>query len=185
MIVDVSLNQSDGEANQSLRGDAGPTLFQHTRDSDVMAHSYSSCFIHYVFSTRHRQATITAELRPRLWSYMGGIARMNGMWPGAIGGTDDHAHMLIGLPVTLTIARGAQIIKGTSSRWIHETFPRMHHFAWQEGYGAFSVCRSLVRTTISYILNQESHHRTLTSAEEFRAILAIHGMRLDEHDAAW
>ena len=116
-----------------------------------MAHSYSSCLIHYVFSTKGRRPFISRELRQRLWPYLGGIARENGLKALAVGGTDNHVHILVSLPSTLSIAKSVQLIKGGSSKWIHETFPVHAGFAWQEGYGAFSISVSHASDTIAYI----------------------------------
>lgn len=102
---------------------------------ETMSHSYTSCLVHYVFSTKERRKSISPEIRERLWAYLGGIARENGMRALAVGGTDDHVHMLVSLPSTLSIAKAVQFIKGGSSKWMHETFPSMGAFAWQEGYG--------------------------------------------------
>lgn len=144
-----------------------------------MPHSYSRCLIHYVFSTKGRRRTITLEIRSRLWAYLVGIARDHGMTPIAIGGTDDHVHLLIALPSTLSIAKAIQLLKGASSKWTHETFSSMAGFAWQEGYGAFSIGQSGVERTIAYINNQEAHHRTQSFEDEFTAILKRHGIEYD------
>ena len=100
-----------------------------------MSHSYISCFIHYVFSPKGRMKTISPRLEKRLWFYICGIARNHSMKALAIGGTDDHIHMRISLPSTISIAKAIQEIKGVSSKWVHETFPDLHDFNWQEGYG--------------------------------------------------
>jgi len=104
-----------------------------------MAHSYVSCIMHYAFSTKERARIIRPAFRDRLWAYIGGIARENRMTPFAVGGVEDHAHVLVSLPSTVTIAHAVQLIKGGSSKWASETFPNARDFAWQEGYGAFSV----------------------------------------------
>ena len=145
-----------------------------------MAHSYSSCLVHCVFSTKERRKSIPCELRQRLWPYLGGIARENGMKGLAVGGTDDHVHMLVSLPATLPVAKAIQLIKGGSSKWIHDTFPTHADFAWQEGYGAFSISVSGVKETIAYIDSQEQHHRTRSFEEEFLAFLKKHGIDYDE-----
>jgi len=95
--------------------------------------------MHYVFSTKDRSKIITPELRERLWPYMGGIARKNKMRALAVGGTADHVHILLSIPSTTPIAKAIQLIKGNSSKWISDTFPGLRNFAWQEGYGAFSI----------------------------------------------
>jgi len=114
-------------------------------------------------------------LRERLWPYLGGIAKQNQMKTLAIGGASDHVHMLLSLPATLSVAKAMQLLKGNSSKWIRETFPKMHLFAWQEGYGAFSVGVSGVDRTVSYIRNQAEHHRTRTFRDEIVVILQKHG----------
>jgi REP element-mobilizing transposase RayT len=111
---------------------------------------------------------------------MGGIARNNGMCALSVGGVEDHAHILLSLPSTMPIAKALQLIKGGSSLWIHENFPRHHDFSWQEGYGAFSIGISDVPRTKNYIANQEEHHRRRTFKEEFLAFLTKHGIEYDE-----
>jgi putative transposase len=97
----------------------------------------------------------------------------------AIGGIDDHVHILLSLPSTLAIAKAIQLVKGNSSKWIHETFPKMSKFAWQEGYGAFSIGISQIDSTVAYIQNQQKHHRKKTFQEEFLSILKKHGIEYD------
>ena len=144
-----------------------------------MAHSYASCLIHYVFSTNNRRNTLSGNVRERLWPYLGGIARENGMKALAVGGTDNHAHMLVSLPTTLAIAKAIQLLKGGSSKWVHDTFPTHRDFAWQEGYGAFSIGVSGIPDTVAYINNQEEHHRTKTFEDEYVAFLVKHGIEFD------
>jgi len=146
-----------------------------------MAHFYVRCKVHYIFSTKERRRQIDAEWRDRLWAYIGGIARENDMTALAVGGAEDHAHALILLPSTLTVAKGVQVIKSGSSKWVHETFPASSSFEWQEGYGAFSVGVSHVQDTIGYIARQVEHHRSRTFQDEFLAILRKHGIEPDEY----
>src|SRR5205823_10422406 len=86
----------------------------------------------------------------------------------AISGAADHVHILLCLPATLSVAKAIQLLKGNSSKWVRETFPKMHSFAWQEGYGAFSVGVSGVDATMAYIRNQADHHRTRSFRDEDR-----------------
>lgn len=97
-----------------------------------------------------------------------------------IGGVADHVHILLSLPTTVPVAKAMQLIKGGSSKWIHETFPSHRHFSWQEEYGAFSVSVSQLEKTIQYIKNQEEHHRTITFKEEFVDLLKRHHLEYDE-----
>jgi REP element-mobilizing transposase RayT len=85
-----------------------------------MAHTYVSGPLHYVFSTKGRRNTISLEMQPKLWAYIGGIARQNGMKAIAVGGTANHAHVLLSIPATITVAKAAQLLKGGSSKWMNE-----------------------------------------------------------------
>ena len=143
-------------------------------------HSFTSCLMHCVFSTKERRRSITKPLQERLWPYLGGIARANKMKALAIGGVEDHAHVLISLPSTLAIAKAIQLLKGNSSKWVHDTFRECWDFEWQEGYGAFSVGISGVPETIQYIEAQAEHYRKRSFQEEFVAILKKHEMEYDE-----
>ncbi len=143
-------------------------------------HSFVSCLIHCVWSTKNREPWLIPDLRERLWPYLGGIAKQNQMKTLAIGGAADHVHILLSLPATLSVAKAVQLLKGNSSKWIRETFPKMSSFAWQEGYGAFSVGNSGVDATMTYINNQTEHHRKRTFREEFIAMLQKHHFEYEE-----
>jgi putative transposase len=143
-------------------------------------HSFSSSLHHCVFATKRREPALTPQLRERLYPYLGGIARENGMKMLAIGGVADHVHVLLSLPATMSIAKAVQLLKGNSSKWIHETFPKLPSFAWQEGYGAFSIGVSGIEETRAYIQKQEEHHRTRTYREEVIMFLQRHGLPFDD-----
>jgi putative transposase len=142
--------------------------------------SYVSSYHHCVFSTKDRRPFITPELRERLWPFLGGIARQNKMKAVEIGGVADHIHILLSLPSTMPISKAMQLIKGGSSKWMHESFPDRRLFAWQEEYGAFSVSISQLDTIIAYIKNQEEHHRKMTFQEELLKLLKRHQIEFDE-----
>jgi putative transposase len=145
-----------------------------------MAHSYTNILIHYVFSTKNRKKIITKELQERLWSYMGGIAKENNMTSLAIGGIADHVHLLISLSVTISISKAIQLIKGGSSKWVHDTFPDYNNFKWQEGYGAFSVSASQIKNTIAYINRQKEHHFKESFQDEYISVLGEHDIDYDK-----
>ena len=145
-----------------------------------MPHSYASCLFHCVFSTKERRELLTPDLKKRLFAYLGGIARENRMKALAIGGAKDHVRLLLSIPSTLPVAKAIQLIKGGSSKWVHDTFRSHRGFAWQEGYGAFSIGISQVRPTIAYIVRREDHHRRRTFQEEFLMFLRKHGIEYDE-----
>ena len=132
---------------------------QGRKEGRTPMHSFVSCLIHCVFRTKERRRLITPERQQRLYPYLGGIARENKMKTLSIGGVEDHVHALLSLPSTLSIAKSVQLLKGNSSKWIHETFPNQRLFGWQEGYGAFSIAVSGVEDTIRYIQSQKEHHR--------------------------
>ena len=141
-------------------------------------------FVHELLRSlrlEHKKSrTFPPDLRDRLWPYLGGIAKQNEIRALAIGGAADHVHVLLSLPATLSVAKAMQLLKGNSSKWIRETFPKMRSFAWQEGYGAFSISVSGMDATIAYIRNQTEHHRTRSYREEFVAMLNKHGFACEE-----
>lgn len=141
-----------------------------------MAHSYSQNYVHVVFSTKDRRKTIAKEWQPRLWAYLAGICKNYEMTALAIGGTDNHVHVLLRLPPKLALARAVLVLKANSSKWMGEQGIK---FSWQEGYGSFSVSSSNLDQVHRYIENQEAHHRKASFEEEFRALLRKHGVEYD------
>ena len=114
-----------------------------------MPHTYVSDLVHCVFSTKGRRQLVSAEIQPQLWAFMGGIARKNGCKALVVGGTADHVHVLLSLAATIPLAKAMQLIKGASSHWMNENHAK--NFAWQEGYGAFTVGISQKPHTVAYI----------------------------------
>jgi len=116
-------------------------------------------------------------MRLRLWSFLGGIARQNGLKTIAVCGTDNHIHILLSLCATMPLAKAVQLLKGGSSKWLNETIkPR---FEWQQGYGAFSVSISQQDQTVAYINTQQEHHRKRNFEDEFIAFLKKHKIDYD------
>jgi len=109
---------------------------------------------------------------------MGGAAREHGMKALGIGGTEDHAHVLLSLPSSLSVATAMQQIKSASSHWMHATCA-IADFEWQEGYGVFSIGWSQVEATLAYIARQEEHHRKRDFQAEFVAFLKKHRIEYD------
>ena len=142
-------------------------------------HSFVSCLMHCVFSTKERRQLITPEIQNRLYPYLGGIARENKMRALSIGGVEDHVHVLLSIPSTLSISKSMQLLKGNSSKWIHETFPNQRLFEWQEGYGAFSAAISGVEDTTNYIQSQKEHHAKHSFKDELIAFLDKHGIKYE------
>ena len=145
-----------------------------------MANTFTSLHYHVIFSTKNREPWIHPDIESRVWSYLGGIARENDMKAMLIGGIENHVHLLLGLPPTLAVSKAVQLIKGGSSAWFKDTFPGARGFGWQDGYGAFTVSKSLVPEVENYIRNQRQHHRVKTFEEEYRVVLEKHGIRFEE-----
>jgi putative transposase len=141
-----------------------------------MSHTYAQNVVHVVFSTKDRCKVIPKEFQPKLWAYAAGICKNLDIFVYAVGGTEDHIHFLIQIPPTLALAKAVLTVKSNSSRWAREA---NQHFAWQQGYGAFSVSASIVPAVVRYIRNQEAHHRRMRFDEEFLALLKKHGVAFD------
>jgi putative transposase len=144
-----------------------------------MSHTHAHCLFHCVWSTKGRANLIAPDYQDRLWAYLGGIARENGFAALAVGGTSDHVHVLVSLPATLPVAKAVQLLKAGSSKWLHETFPAMAPFTWQEGYGAFSIGVAHVEVTMRYIAHQGAHHRSQHFDDEYTGFLKRHGIAYD------
>jgi REP-associated tyrosine transposase len=142
-----------------------------------MSHTYISDLVHCVFSTKNRRNLVSSDFQADLWAFLGGIANKNGFKALIVGGTQNHVHILLSLPATMPLAKAVQLLKGASSRWMNETHTQ--NFAWQEGYGAFTVGISQKAHTIAYIRSQEEHHRERSFEEEFVAFLKRHGVEYD------
>jgi REP element-mobilizing transposase RayT len=145
-----------------------------------MAQTYASLYVHVVFSTKDREPLLRADLRERIWRYLGGIARKEKMKAIEIGGTADHIHGLISYAPTMAAATIVQILKGNCSKWINDSLGLPCRFEWQEGYGAFSVSCSQIDRTIAYIRGQERHHHKKSFQEEYLGFLKKHKIEYDE-----
>lgn len=145
-----------------------------------MPQSFASLYCHIIFGTKNREPLIVGELATRIYEYIGGICRESGNVLLAAGGMPDHVHLLISLDRQMSVADLVRTIKTNSSKWIHETFANQRGFAWQNGYGAFSVSLSNVEAVKQYIANQAEHHRTKSFQEEYVEFLNRHGLKFDE-----
>lgn len=145
-----------------------------------MANTFTSLRYHIVFSTKNREPWLLPENERQIWAYIGGVARENGMQTIVVGGYNDHLHLLVAIPPVMAVSKAVQMLKGASSRWIHLTFGDMASFAWQDGYGAFTVGLSQVADTVRYIETQREHHRIKTFQEEYLSFLHKHEIDFDE-----
>lgn len=145
-----------------------------------MANSYLQVYIHYVFTTKNREPLIGPEIENELWKYMAGVAKSNKLNPVIVNGTEDHVHLLLSLPSTITIAKAIQQIKGASSFWMNSNLDEISGFGWQVGYGAFSVAQSNLKNTIAYIKNQKEHHKSQSFEDEYLVLLNKNGIFYDK-----
>jgi len=145
-----------------------------------MANTYTALFYHIVFSTKNRAPFIKPEIETRIWEYVGGVSRHHKMTAIQIGGIEDHLHALVMAPATIAPFEIAKYLKGESSSWIHEEFPDLQDFAWQDGYGAFTVSKSNVPSVVSYIQSQRAHHQKQSFQEEYLDFLKKAGVDYDE-----
>ena len=151
------------------------------RKKTGVAHTLTLLLVHVVFSTKERRPWLDPDLRTETFAYLGGIARETGATALAINGTVDHIHLFLAQPPTLATAELVRLLKTNSSLWLHRTHPKTHAgFAWQTGYGAFSVSHSSKDTVTEYIAKQEKHHQRMSFAEEYIALLKKHGVDYDE-----
>jgi len=140
-----------------------------------MGHTYSATLFHVVFSTKERRNAIQEP--PKLWAYIAGTARNLDYEPVAIGGTENHVHMLLRLPANVPVAEAAQKVKANSSRWLGENAAWL---GWQHGYSAFSVSPSNIDAVRRYVQKQPEHHRRHSFEEEFVALLAKSGIPFEK-----
>ncbi len=146
-----------------------------------MPQSLSYLLTHIVFSTKDRTPVLDATVRPALHAYLATVARNVDCECFRVGGVADHVHLAIRLSRTITMAQLIEELKTSSSKWLKTQSPALGDFAWQRGYGAFSVGPSDLNALLQYIDTQEEHHRTRTFPEEYRAFLRKYGIKYDEH----
>jgi REP element-mobilizing transposase RayT len=142
--------------------------------------SFTCLNYHIVFSTKHRRPCIDATWEQRLFDYLGGIIRSQGGILLAAGGMPDHVHLLAAISKSVAITDALRDIKANSSKWVHEEIPGQTDFAWQAGYGAFTVSYSNLNAVRRYLAGQKQHHRKQTFQEEFLELLRRHELEFDE-----
>jgi putative transposase len=145
-----------------------------------MPQSLARVLVHIIFSTKNRSPFIQLEIEKELFAYQAAILRNNGSPALIINGTEDHVHILCSLSRTMTMSDLVQEVKKRSSKWIKTKGEEHGTFAWQNGYGAFSIGESAVTELKRYIARQKEHHRKRSFQEEYRAILKQYGVEYDE-----
>ncbi len=144
-----------------------------------MPSTYTSLHYHLIFSTKERVPVISTDWRGRLHAYLGGIVKGLEGVPLAIGGIEDHVHLVVGLKSSHRLDYFLRDLKADSSEWVHKEIHKLM-FSWQKGYAAFSVSPSNIEGVKRYVLNQEEHHRRKTFQEEYVELLKASGVEYDE-----
>jgi putative transposase len=145
-----------------------------------MPQSLNRVIVHLVFSTKDRRPWIDTSVRSSLHAYLATVVRTSGCDCFRAGGVADHVHLAVNLTRTISVADLVQELKTSSSAWIKTQSADLRDFAWQRGYGAFSVGPGDLDAVIAYIDRQEEHHRTKSFEEEYLAFLAKYGIEHDE-----
>jgi putative transposase len=142
--------------------------------------SYNASYHHIVYSTKGRRASFDADEMARLCEYTAGIVGNLKSRLHIANGPADHIHLVVSIDPTISLADFVRTVKTNSSRWIHETFPKLQDFAWQDGYAAFTVSHSGLDKVIAYVRSQQEHHRKLSFEEELALFLKKHAIEYDE-----
>jgi putative transposase len=145
-----------------------------------MAQSLANVLVHLVFSTKNRRPLIRPEVEHELHPYLAAVCREMGCPALDVGGTEDHVHILFSLSRTVTLSKLDEEVKKRSSKWIKTKAEGYADFAWQAGYGAFSIGQSGVAGVKQYIAEQKEHHRKVSFQEELRALLRRYQVEFDE-----
>ena len=145
-----------------------------------MANTLVKIDIHLIFRVKSANIMLRREDLGRVFAYIGGIINGIGGLPIEIGGMPDHLHVLTSMPKTMSLSDFVRTIKAESSKWIKTIDACYGQFAWQEGYGAFSVSPSLTDKTVKYIRSQAEHHKKRTFREEYKLFLDAYGIQYDE-----
>ncbi|MBK7252969.1 MAG: IS200/IS605 family transposase [Ignavibacteria bacterium] len=145
-----------------------------------MANTYTQIHIQFIFAVKYRKGVILASWKDELYKYLTGIVQNNKHKMISINGMPDHIHLLAGIRPSQSISDLMQDIKGSSSKWINKMKFTKERFEWQEGYGAFSYGKSQVKNVISYIENQEKHHKRKSFKEEYLDFLKKFDVEFDD-----
>ncbi len=148
--------------------------------SDTSGKRLTKVLVHFIFSTKNREAWIAQELERDLFAFIGGLCRALDGALTAAGGAEDHVHLLISTPKTMTLSDIMLHVKRDSSKWIKANHPSLVDFAWQEGYAAFSVGHVQIPEVRGYLSKQREHHRTRSFKEELVAFLRKYEVEFDD-----
>ena len=145
-----------------------------------MSHTLYQNLYHLIWSTKERKLFLNAAVKERVFEYLGGSLKQGGCISLQVGGMADHVHILASIPPKYAVSNIVRDIKVCSSKWLRITFPEFQQFAWQEGFGSFTVSTSQKDAVISYIQNQEKHHSQKDFKNKFVEFLQLHEVEYDE-----
>lgn len=141
-----------------------------------MSHSYNKIWLHVVFGTKYREALITPSVEKPIHQYMSKQLQDNGCPVRIINGMPDHVHLLFLQNPKMAVADIIKQVKGSTSHWVNQQDLLTAKFAWQTGYGAFSVSESQLEKVHLYISNQKTHHQKKTFTQEYEEFITAHGL---------
>lgn len=144
-----------------------------------MSQSLVKNYIHIIYSTKNREPWLDNRILKKLCNYSAGILQNKDCFPLAIGGHYDHVHIICNLSKKIALVKLLEVVKTNSSRWIKDQGSKYEYFAWQNGYGGFSVHENQTKNLVSYINNQEEVHKSKSFEEEYLEILKEHKMKYD------
>jgi REP element-mobilizing transposase RayT len=168
------------DLERDLRRNAWLNSFHRKFEGTHLAQSLSNILLHVVFSTKHRRPWIDSDVEAQLYKYMATICKTLGCPSHGIGGTDDHVHIACSLARTTPVSKLLQEVKQDSSKWIKSKGAQYAEFAWQGGYGVFSVGQSQLDDLRRYIAKQREHHRSESFQDEYRRICEKYEVAIDE-----
>ena len=145
-----------------------------------MPQSLSLVIVQLIFSTKDRCSCLAESVRSSLYPYLATVARNTGCECYRVGGVADHVHIAVRLSRTITVAKLVEDLKTSSSKWLKTQQRDLSGFAWQRGYGAFSIAPGDLESVIAYIDKQEVHHRKRTFQEGYRDLLSQCGIEFGE-----
>lgn len=136
-----------------------------------MPKTYNSIWVHVVFSTKDRVPYLNWNIRSEVCEWIKKESEKRGIRVDVVNGVKDHLHVLVKLKTTQNVAEVVSYIKGGSSKWLNDTYSWEKGFAWQQGYGVFSVSQNDIEEVRGYIYNQEAHHKTKTYISEAKELV--------------
>lgn len=145
-----------------------------------MGGRYSQIYAHFVFSTKYREPLIDSIFEERLYTYIREVGRWYGCTFIICGGISDHIHVVVGFKPSITHSKIVQVIKSKSSKWLNDNFFPDRSFAWQSGFGVFSIDKRNLDRVINYVNNQKEHHKNQTFETEYSKILRRYKLELKE-----